>query len=164
LTATTTPSFSPWLLVPSGPATSNADSPTGRDGPGRARTRGALAATSTGATTPVAQFCTDGCCPSRAGASICPAGEGPVEVEGGADQCQVRERLREVAQGLAARPGLLGVQPQVVAVAQHLLEQQPGLGQASRVDPPSPGQGLDQPEAAHVERPLHPRQPVRGGR
>ena len=32
------------------------------------------------------------------------AGEGAVEVEGGADERQVREGLREVAQGLAARP------------------------------------------------------------
>src|SRR5262245_56381233 len=40
------------------------------------------------------------------GASVGAAGEGPVEVEGGADQGQVRESLREVAQGLAARPRL----------------------------------------------------------
>ena len=91
------------------------------------------------------------------------AAEAPVEVEGGADQRQVGEGLREVTQGLAARPGLLGVQPDVVAVAQHLLEPQAGLGQAGRVDPSGPGQGLDQPEAAYVERPLHARQPVRGG-
>ena len=41
--------------------------------------------------------------------SVVTAGEGSVEVERGADQRQVREGLREVAQGLAARPGLLGV-------------------------------------------------------
>src|SRR5262249_47008301 len=93
--------------------------------------------------------------PARPAESISPAGEGPVEVEGGADQCQVRDRVREVARGLATRPGLLGIQPEVVAVTQHLLEQQPGLGQAGRVGPPGPGQRLDQPEAAHVERPLH---------
>src|SRR5262245_61495602 len=52
--------------------------------------------------------------PERAGASVGPAGEGPVEVEGGADQRQMSEGLREAAQGLAAGPGLLGVQPDVV--------------------------------------------------
>ena len=35
--------------------------------------------------------------------------EGPVEVEGGADQREMGECLREVAQRLAAEPGLLGV-------------------------------------------------------
>ena len=60
--------------------------------------------------------------------------------------------------------GLLGVQPQVVGVAQHLLEQQPGLVQPGRVGTPGPGQRLDQPEGAHVERPFDARQPVRGGR
>src|SRR5437879_1245393 len=62
-----------------------------------------------------------------------PTGEGAVEVEGGTDERQVREGLREVAEGLAAGPRLLGVQPEVVAVAQHLLEQQTGLGQTGRV-------------------------------
>src|SRR5579871_341746 len=100
--------------------------------------------------------------PRRAKASFGPAGEGPVEVKGGADQCQVSKGLREVAQSLSAGPGLLGVQPDVVAVTQHLLEQQPGLGQAVRVGSPGPSQRLDQPEAAHIERPFHARKPIRG--
>jgi hypothetical protein len=84
----------------------------------------------------------------RWAASVGPAREGTVEVESGADQGQVRKGLWKIAQGLAAWPGLLGVQTDVVAVTQHLFEQQPGLGQASRVGPPGPGQRLDQPEAA----------------
>jgi hypothetical protein len=43
-------------------------------------------------------------------------------------QRQVGECLREVAQGLAARAGLLGVEPQMVGVGQHALEDQPRLG------------------------------------
>src|SRR6266516_1574998 len=45
-----------------------------------------------------------------------------VQVERGTDQSHMRERLREVAQRLAQRPRFLGVQPQVVGVGQHLLE------------------------------------------
>ena len=62
-------------------------------------------------------------------------------LKAGADQRQVREGLREVAQGLAARPGLLGVQSEMVAVSQHLLEQQAGLGQAASGRSARPGSG-----------------------
>jgi hypothetical protein len=48
--------------------------------------------------------------------------ERPIEVEGGAYECQVREGLGEVAQRLAAGSDLLGVEPEVVGVAEHLLE------------------------------------------
>src|SRR5215213_107557 len=54
-----------------------------------------------------------------------PLPERPVEVEGGADEGQVGEGLREVAQGLAAGTDLLGVEPEVVGVAEHLLEDEP---------------------------------------
>jgi hypothetical protein len=37
-----------------------------------------------------------------------------VEVDGGADQRKVGERLREVAELLAGRPDLLGIQDEVV--------------------------------------------------
>src|SRR4029453_5049903 len=49
------------------------------------------------------------------------------EVDGGVDQRQVGERLGEVAQLLTGLADLLGVQPQVVGVGEHLLEGQPGL-------------------------------------
>src|SRR5688572_17389126 len=72
----------------------------------------------------------------------------PVEVERGADQPQVGERLWEVPQRLAVWTRLLRIQPQVVGVAEHLLEQQPCLLQPPPVGPPGAGQRLDQPEAA----------------
>ena len=55
----------------------------------------------------------------------------------GADQRQVREGLREVPQRLAAGPGLLGVQPEMIGVAEHPLEDQPRVVQARRVACPA---------------------------
>src|SRR5262245_4831835 len=69
-----------------------------------------------------------------------------VEVVGGADQCEVREGLREVAELFACRADLLGVEPDVVRVAEHLLEGQPRL-----VEPPRARECLDPPERAHRE-------------
>src|SRR5215211_2079841 len=60
-----------------------------------------------------------------------------VEGDGGVDQRQVGEGLGEVAQLLAGLADLLGVQAQVVGVGEHLLEDQPGLLEASRA-----GQGV----------------------
>src|SRR5262245_66248608 len=47
-----------------------------------------------------------------------------IQVHGRADQREVSERLRKVAQRFAARPDLLGVQAEVVRVREHLLERQ----------------------------------------
>ena len=69
--------------------------------------------------------------------------ERPIEVEGGAYECQVREGLGEVAQRLAAGSDLLGVEPEVVGVAEHLLEEARLI-----VEPARPRQGLDEPERA----------------
>ena len=82
-----------------------------------------------------------------------------VEVDGRRDQRQVGERLREVAQRLAGRADLLGVEAEVVRVGEHLLERQPRL-----VEPPRPRQRLDVPERADREGALVAAQPVgRGG-
>src|SRR5215210_5558356 len=70
-----------------------------------------------------------------------------VEVEGGAYEGEVGEGLREVAQSLAAGADLLRVEPQVVGVGKHLLEDQPCL-----VEPPGPRQSLNVPERAYRER------------
>src|SRR5262249_52224070 len=78
------------------------------------------------------------------------------EIEGGADQCQVRERLREVAEVLRLRAQLLAIQPEVVGVAEHLLEEEPRLLQV-----PHPGETLDVPERAHRERPFLARETIR---
>src|SRR5215213_9981979 len=48
--------------------------------------------------------------------------EGAVEVDGGTNKGQVRERLWEVAKGLAGVTDLLGVQPEVVGVGDPLLQ------------------------------------------
>src|SRR5947209_14219980 len=92
-----------------------------------------------------------------------PCSERPVEIEGGADQSQMSEGLREVAQGLAAGTGLLGVQADMVGITEHLLEEQPGVIQPGRVGAAGARERLDEPEGTHVEGPLAARQAVRGG-
>src|SRR6201987_4876319 len=81
-----------------------------------------------------------------------------VQVDGGADQRQVTEGLREVAELAAGGVDLLGEQAQVVGVGEHLLEHQPGL-----LQPPGAGQGVDVPERAQREGTLVAAQAVGGG-
>ena len=69
---------------------------------------------------------------------------------------EVGEGLREVAQRLAGRADLLGEQAHVVGVGEHLFEDVPAL-----IDAAGPGQRLDVPERAQVERALAAGQPVR---
>lgn len=61
--------------------------------------------------------------PSLAVASF----DSAVEVESGADEREMGERLRIVSQVLSAGSQLLGIEAKVVSVAQHLLEQEPRL-------------------------------------
>src|SRR5258708_19363651 len=56
-----------------------------------------------------------------------------VQVKCGADQSHVRERLREVAQRVARRSRLLGLQAQGVSLGKHLLE-----NERRPLHPPSP--------------------------
>src|SRR5215467_6110672 len=81
-----------------------------------------------------------------------------VEVDRGGDQRQVAERLWEVAQLLPGAADLLRIQPQMVGVGEHLLEDKPRL-----IQPPRAGQGVDVPERAQGEGALIPGQPVGGG-
>src|SRR4028119_592491 len=83
--------------------------------------------------------------------------ERPVEVEGGADEGQVGEGLREVPEGLAGVPDLLGVEAEVVGVAEHLREHQARL-----VHPTCARQRLDEPERAQAERAFFAREAVGG--
>src|SRR5205807_1184066 len=83
----------------------------------------------------------------------------PVKDYRGANQRQVAEGLRKVAQRLARRPDLLGVQAQVVGVGEHLLEDV-----ASLVEPTGTGQGIHIPERADGEGPLRARRPSAAGR
>jgi hypothetical protein len=78
-----------------------------------------------------------------------------VEIESGADQGKVRKSLGEIPQRLAAGPDLLGIEPQVVRVAQHLLKDVPGA-----VHLPHTGECLDQPERAHTKRSLFSREAI----
>jgi hypothetical protein len=70
----------------------------------------------------------------------------------------VGECLGEVAERFARRADLLRIEPEVVRVAQHLLEDEAGLLETSRAR-----QGLDQPEGAHGEGPLVAVEAVRRG-
>ena len=80
--------------------------------------------------------------------------------DGGADQRQMRKGLREVAEQLAARTDLLGVEAEVIGVGEHLLEGESRLGGA-----PGAGKRLDVPEAADRERAFVAFETVgRGGR
>src|SRR6516225_10249106 len=112
------------------------------------------AATQPAVTTPRYDGCPD-IPPSVARSGL--ALQSTVQVKRGADQSHVRERLREVAQRLARRSRLLGVQPQVVGVGKHLLEYEARL-----LHPACARQRLDQPECTHIERPLAASQPVAG--
>src|SRR3954453_85121 len=72
--------------------------------------------------------------------------QGRVEAGGGVDQRQVRERLGEVADLFPGQGDLLGVQPHVVGVGEHLLEGRPCV-----LDPAGPGEGIDVGEGAERE-------------
>src|SRR5215467_5193100 len=63
----------------------------------------------------------------------------------------MRERLRKIAEGLALRPGLLCVKPEMVGITQHAFEEQHGLIQFFRAGLTGARQGLHEPEGAHVE-------------
>ena len=54
---------------------------------------------------------------SHASTRLAALSESTVEVEGGADEGQVREGLGEVSQRLAAGSDLLGVETEVISVA-----------------------------------------------
>src|SRR5688500_1509255 len=81
---------------------------------------------------------------SRAAAGL-PVQRG-IEGEGGVDERQVREGLGEVADLLAGQGDLLGVQPHVVGVGEHLLERL-----ARIVDPAGTCERVDIGEGAQGE-------------
>lgn len=58
------------------------------------------------------------------GSSLVVRAQRPIEIERRADQTEVRERLRKVAERLARGARLLGIEAEVVRVTQHLLEHQ----------------------------------------
>jgi len=80
--------------------------------------------------------------------------EATVEVERGADQRQVGQRLGEVPWLLSGAADLLGIQAYVVGVGEHLLEREPRL-----VEAPGAGERLAVPERARREGAFAPRTP-----
>src|SRR5829696_962093 len=74
-----------------------------------------------------------------------------VKADGGVDQGEMGEGLREVADLLTDGVDLLGVEAEVVGVGQHLREGQPCV-----VEPPGTSQGVDVQEGAERERPFRP--------
>src|SRR5262249_16125772 len=86
--------------------------------------------------------------------------ERAIQVVRGADERQVSERLRVVAERFTGAARLLGVQPEVIGVAEHPFEQEARFLEHHAVGAPRARQGFDEPERAHVERPLARREPV----
>ena len=74
-----------------------------------------------------------------------------IQIVGGADQGQMREGLRKISQVFAPWPQFLGVETEMVGIAESLFKEEPGLFQITR----SP-QAFDVPEGAHGKRALIP--------
>ena len=100
-------------------------------------------------------------CDYPAGLPLLLRPEGPVEIEGSADQSQVGERLREIAKRFAGWAGLFRVDAEMIRITQHLFEEEPGVVKSCGVGPAGPSQSLDEPERAHVESSLSARQAIR---
>src|SRR6516164_4544538 len=71
-----------------------------------------------------------------------------VQVERSADECKVRESLREVSQGLATMTGLFRIEAKMVGKAEHPLENQSRFLEPRPVVATGSGQRLDQPKRA----------------
>src|SRR5215218_9162193 len=87
-----------------------------------------------------------------------PSVQGGVEADRRVDEGEVGEGLREVADLLAREGDLLGVEPRVIAVGEHLLE-----GGAGIVEAPGVGERIHVGEGAEREGALRAAEPV-GGR
>ena len=61
------------------------------------------------------------------------------------------ESLGKVSEGFPVRADLLGVEAEVIRVAQHLLEEEAGLFESAGT-----GQRFDQPERADAEQSMEP--------
>jgi len=68
--------------------------------------------------------------------------EGAVEVERRANQGQMGEGLGKVTQRFALTAGLLCIEPKMIGVAQHLLEDKTCIFQARRLYPAGPRRAL----------------------
>src|SRR5688572_27272432 len=93
--------------------------------------------------------------PARPSPRMTGGRESPVEIERCADQREVREGLREVAEMLDLRAELLAIETQMIGVTEHLLEEEPCLVQVAHAR-----KTLHIPERAHRKRALLTREPV----
>src|SRR5215475_7099791 len=85
---------------------------------------------------------------------LTPSVKGPIQVVCGADEGQMRKGLGEISQRLAAGAGLLRVQPQVVCVTEHPLENQQSFFQSDLIQPPRACERFDEPKGTGVECPF----------
>ena len=72
----------------------------------------------------------------------------------------MRKGLREITQRFALRPGLFCVEPEMIGIAQHSFEQQPGLIEFFGMRLACACQRFYQPEGTHVKRAFFPRKTV----
>src|SRR4029450_5488075 len=86
------------------------------------------------------------------------SGQAPVQFIRSANQREVGKRLGKGPQGFAAWPQLLGVEAQMVRIADGLLEIEAGLFQV-----PGPRQALDIPKRAHRKGALLAQQAILEG-
>lgn len=77
-----------------------------------------------------------------------------VEIERGANERHVGERLGKITECFAGGTGLFRVQPQMIRVTQHLLEHQPRVVEPRWSDAPGARERFDEPECTDVERAL----------
>jgi hypothetical protein len=81
-----------------------------------------------------------------------------VKVMGSADEGEMSEGLGKVAEVLATRPEFLGVESEMIGVAECLIEEEPGF-----LDIAGAGDALDVPKGAHGEGSFVPAEPVVSG-
>src|SRR5678815_3721572 len=89
--------------------------------------------------------------------------ESAIQVECGADQREMSERLRKISQRLTTGAGLFTIQAEVTAVSQHAFENQSGLLQLPFIRATRARHRFYQPERAHVESSFIPFQSVHLG-
>src|SRR6202040_645575 len=86
--------------------------------------------------------------------------EGAIQVECGADQCEMRKGLRKIAKRLALRTCLFRIKAQVIRIAQHAFEEEPGLIEPLGMSLAGASQSLNEPKGTHVEGAFFARQTV----
>src|SRR5258708_22949732 len=80
-----------------------------------------------------------------------PAPQHAIQIECGADQREMSERLGEIAQRLALRPGLLCIKPKMIRIAQNAFKKQSGLIQPLGIRHACACQRFHKPKGAHVK-------------